>query len=167
MTDLNDFHIYRTNPEVTKYRGFDVMTIKQADEFIKEQIDKEFGREGEWVQYGIESKAMGKIIGDCAIKLNNDDKRIAEIGITILHLYQKNGYAKEALLGILTFLFNSQDIHRVVDIVDTENIASINLLQSIGFRREEHFIENIFFKGNWGCEFQYAMLKREWDIKQI
>ena len=25
------------------------------------------------------------------------------------------------------------------------------------------FIENVFFKGKWGSEFQYAMLRREWD----
>jgi len=66
----------------------------------------------------------------------------------------------------LTFLFNSKDIHRVVEIVDTENIASINLLKSTGFRQEGHFIENIFFKGKWGSEFQFAMLKREWNMKQ-
>jgi RimJ/RimL family protein N-acetyltransferase len=29
-----------------------------------------------------------------------------------------------------------------------------------------HFIENIFFKGKWGSEFQYAMLKREWDNRK-
>ncbi|MFA5328264.1 MAG: GNAT family protein [Prolixibacteraceae bacterium] len=162
-TDLFDFHSYRSNPEVTKYQGFDVMTIEQADEFIKAQVDKEFGMAGEWVQYGIESQAIGKIIGDCAIKLENDDRRIAEIGITISHLYQRNGYAKETLAGILGFLFNTQDIHRVVETVDAENIASINLLKSTGFRLEGHFIENIFFKGKWGSEFQYAMLKREWD----
>jgi RimJ/RimL family protein N-acetyltransferase len=34
LTDINDFHIYRSNPDVTKYQGFDIMTIEQADEFI-------------------------------------------------------------------------------------------------------------------------------------
>jgi len=38
-----------------------------------------------------------------------------------------------------------------------------NLLKSTGFKQEGHFIENIFFKGKWGSEFQYAMLQREWD----
>ena len=161
-TDLTDFHTYRSNPEVTKYQGFDVMTMEQAEEFIKGQLNKEFGEAGEWVQYGIENNATGNIIGDCAIKLDQDDIRIAEIGITISHLEQKKGYAKEALLGILDFLFSSQDIHRVVEIVDAENSASIQLLKSIGFRQEGHFIENLFFKGKWGSEFQYAMLKREW-----
>ena len=35
-SDLDDFHLYRSNPEVTKYQGFDVMTLVQAAEFILE-----------------------------------------------------------------------------------------------------------------------------------
>lgn len=166
LSDLADFHIYRSNPEVTKYQGFDVMTIDQAESFIKENTTKRFGKAGEWVQYAIENKETGKLIGDCAIKLDQYDTRIAEIGITISHLEQKKGFAKETLIGILSFLFDQKEIHRVVEIVDAENIASINLLKSIGFRQEGHFIENIFFKGKWGSEYQYAMLKREWEERK-
>ena len=102
-------------------------------------------------------------MGDCAIKLDGSDSKMAEIGITISPLQQKKGYAKEVLLAILCFLFDTKNIHRVVEIVDAENTASINLLKSTGFKQEGHFIENIFFKGKWGSEFQYAMLQREWD----
>lgn len=163
LSDLSDFHNYRSNPEIAKYQGFDVMTIEQAKEFIKNNSTKYFGKAGEWVQYGIENIETKQLIGDCAIKLDQYDKRIAEIGITISHLEQKKGFAKETLLGILTFLFDTKKIHRVFEIVDSENIASINLLKSTGFKQEGHFIENIFFNGKWGSEFQYAMLKREWD----
>jgi ribosomal-protein-alanine N-acetyltransferase len=166
LTDLTDFHIYRSNPQVTKYQGFDVMTIEQAEEFIKDNSTKYFGKTGEWVQYGIENTKTRQLIGDCAIKLDEYDTRIAEIGITISHLEQKKGYAKEVLIGILTFLFDAKEIHRVMEIVDAENIASINLLKSTGFKQEGHFIENVFFKGKWGSEFQYAMLKREWDHRK-
>lgn len=167
ISDLFDFHIYRSNPEVTKYQGFDVMTIEEAEEFIKENATKHFGKAGEWVQYGIENTKTKQLIGDCAIKLDQYDTRIAEIGITISHLEQKKGFAKEVFVGILDFLFDTKQIHRVVEIVDAENIASINLLKSIGFKQEGHFIENIFFKGKWGSEFQYAMLKREWDERKL
>ena len=165
LYDLSEFHNYRSNPEVTKYQGFDVMTIEQAEEFIKDNSTKHFGKAGEWVQYGIENSETKQLIGDCAIKLDQYDTRIAEIGITISHLEQKKGYAKEVLIGVLIFLFDTKEIHRVVEIVDAENTASINLLKSTGFKQEGHFIENIFFKGRWGSEFQYAMLKREWDNK--
>lgn len=165
--DLSDFLIYRSNPEVTKYQGFDVMNAIEAEAFIEDNALKNYGVPGEWVQYAIENRATGKVIGDCAIKLDQWDPRIAEIGITISHLEQKKGYAKEILIAILNFLFKEKVIHRVVEIVDAENIASIKLLESIGFRQEGHFIENIFFKGKWGSEYQYALLKREWDQKSV
>jgi ribosomal-protein-alanine N-acetyltransferase len=162
--DLDHFHQYRSNPEVTKYQGFDVMDKEQCREFITSQQDKLFGKPGEWVQYAIEDKVTLQLIGDCAIKLDPYDARLAEIGITISHLQQKKGYAKEVLTGILNWLFSAQNIHRVTEIVDAENIASIQLLKSLHFRQEGHFIENIFFKGKWGSELQFAMLKREWEI---
>jgi len=161
IKDLNDFHSYRSNPEITKYQGFDVFTLQEARDFIDTQKDKLFGKPGEWVQYGIEDKISKKLIGDCAIKLYHDD-RIAEIGITISDKHQKNGFAKEVLLSIMDYLFAVRNIHRIVETVDAENIASARLMESIGFRKEGHFVENIFFKGKWGSEFQYAMLKSEW-----
>jgi len=165
-SDLSNFYAYRSNPEVTKYQGFDVMDMAAAQSFIAKQTDKKFGEPGVWVQYAIENKESGNLIGDCAIKLDAYDPRIAEIGMTVAPQQQQKGYAKEAMTVILNFLFNVNFLHRVVETVDAENIASINLLKSLQFRQEGHFIENIFFKGKWGTEFQYAMLKREWDLLQ-
>ena len=66
----------------------------------------------------------------------------------------------------MKFLFDEKALHRVQEIVDAENTASINLLKSLGFREEGYFIENIFFKGKWGSEYQYALLKSEWDKRE-
>ncbi|MBW8361358.1 MAG: GNAT family N-acetyltransferase [Kaistella sp.] len=163
LPDLPEFYAYRSDPEVTQYQGFDVMNEEQAEGFIKVNATKTFGTPGEWVQYGIEDSKTSKLIGDCALKLDLNDPDTAEIGITLSPLHQQKGYAKEVLLALLAFLFDKKGLRRVVEIVDAENTASINLLKSTGFRFEGHFIENIFFKGKWGSEFQYAMLKREWD----
>jgi len=35
----------------------------------------------------------------------------------------------------------------------------------IGMRREGHFIQNIWFKGKWGDEYLYAVLREEWSHK--
>ncbi len=165
IEDLDDFHVYRSNPEVTKYQGFDVMDKEEIKAFILSNGKKFFGNAGEWIQYAIENKETGKLIGDCAIKLDQYDIRIAEIGITISHLEQQKGYAKEVMIGILDFLFEKKGIHRVVEIVDVENEASIALLKSLKFRQEGYFVENIFFKGKWGSEYQFALLQREWANK--
>ena len=167
LSDLSDFHIYRSNHEVAKYQGFGVMTIEDAEEFIRNNSKKQFGAPGEWIQYGIEDIAKRKLIGDCAIKLDKNDTRIAELGITISNLEQNKGFAKEVILGLLTYLFKIKNIHRVVAVVDAENIAAINLLKSCGLRQEGHFIENLFFKGKWGSEIQFAILKREWEESKL
>ena len=33
-------------------------------------------------------------------------------------------------------------------------------------RREGHFLQNIWFKGKWGDEYLYAILKEEWLLKK-
>lgn len=159
--DLEDFHRYRSNEDVCRYQGFGVFSPEQAADFIAQQSGKSFGTIGEWVQYGLELKSSRQLIGDCAIRLMEDGQ--AEIGITVSHLEQKRGYAKEAMLGLMKFLFEVQQVHRIVETADAENKASIKLLRSVGFRQEGHFIENIFFKGKWGSELQFALLKREWE----
>lgn len=162
LSDLAGFHQYRSNPEVTRYQGFDVMTMDDAASFIEGNSGKSFGNPGEWVQYAIADAGSNQLIGDCAIQLHAAHPGIVSIGITISPLEQRKGYAKEALRGILRFLFEEKQLHRVEEIVDAENTASIQLLRSLGFREEGHFIENIFFKGKWGSEYQFALLRREW-----
>lgn len=138
------------------------MTLPECKAFILENLGKQFGNEDEWVQFGIENTSTKKLIGDCAIKLNQPKTGTAEIGITISQSEQKKGFATEVMRGVLAFLFDQLDVRRVVEIVDVENIASVKLLESIGFRREAHFREHIYFNGKWGSEYQYAMLSWEW-----
>jgi ribosomal-protein-alanine N-acetyltransferase len=166
-SDLEAFYLYRSNPEVTKYQGFDTFSKEQASEFISEQSKKSLIRPGEWVQYGIENIETEHLVGDCAIYLHQSDSRIAELGITISHLHQRKGYAKETMLGLMNFLFREKGIHRIIETVDVENVASVQMLKSLSFRQEGHFHENIFFKGKWGSEYQFAMLSREWDELNI
>ncbi len=161
-SDLESFHQYRSNPDVTKYQGFDIFTKEQARSFIAEHKNKLHIYPGEWIQYGIENSGNQQLVGDCAIYLHLSDSRIAETGITISHLHQRNGYAKETMIGLMNYLFQEKGIHRITETVDAENLASIRLFKSLSFRMEGHFIENIFFKGRWGSEYQFAMLRKEW-----
>lgn len=163
LKDLINFYAYRSNPEVTKYQGFDVMDLEQSRDFIKTNSLKQFGNSEEWIQLAIEESKTGQLIGDCAIKLFEHKNKIAEIGMTISHLEQRKGYAKEALRGLMAFLFNEYNVNRIQEIIDTENTASLALIKSLGFKQEGHFIENCYSKGKWTSEYQYAMLKSEWD----
>ncbi len=68
--------------------------------------------------------------------------------------------------GVLTYAFLTFDLHRIIAITDCENTASVALLERLGMRREGHFLQNAWFKGKWGDEYLYAILKEEWLRKQ-
>ena len=162
-SDLDAFYQYRSNPEIARYQGFDTFTRVQARIFLEAHANNTRITPGEWVQFGIENVFTCELVGDCAVYLQMADSRIAEIGITISHLHQRKGYARECMRALINYLFQEKGVHRIIETVDTENIASIQMLKSLSFRQEAHFIESIFFKGRWGSEYQYAMLKKEWE----
>jgi [ribosomal protein S5]-alanine N-acetyltransferase len=166
-SDLDEFYIYRSNPEITQYQGFNTFSREESLNFIVEHSKKMLLLPGEWIQFAIENSVSQKLVGDCALYLHQADSRIAEIGITISHLHQRQGYAREAMIGLMDFLFRTKGIHRIVETVDAENIASIQMLKSLSFRQEAHFRENIFFKGKWGSEYQFAMLSQEWEGRNL
>ena len=110
----------------------------------------------------IELKSTKQLLGDCAFHIMESDIQQAYIGITLSRPNWGKGYGEEACRRLLDYLFDELILHRVVAECDVENTASSTLLERLGFRREAHLIENIWFKGAWGSEFHYAMLEREW-----
>jgi len=50
----------------------------------------------------------------------------------------------------------------VAAITDARNAAAAALLRRVGFRHEAHFLQHVWYKGAWGDEFQFAMLRSEW-----
>ena len=163
--DLEYFYAYRKESEVARYQGFNPFTYQEAIDFIEPQINNQFGNQKDWQQYGIVLKKEQVLIGDCALKLFDPIHKSVEMGCTISPGYQSRGYAKEALLCLMKFLFEDFNVHRVIAITDVENHASIRLLESIGLRKEAHFIQNLWFKGRWSSEYHYGLLRNEWMTK--
>lgn len=158
QNDLAAFHEYRWNPDIAKYQGFEVMDLEQVADFIRQQENKLSIAFGEWKQYGIENRKTNKLVGDCALKVY-DNGSTAEIGITISPLVQNKGYAKEAMEAIVQFLFGKKKVNLIEVIVDADNFKAIRLVESLGFKKENHQTEKVFFKGNWGIEFHYKLEK--------
>jgi RimJ/RimL family protein N-acetyltransferase len=160
--DLTSLLAYRNDPEIARYQSWESFTEEEAREFVREQKIAEPGVPGKWFQFAIEGKEAGGLIGDCALKIDPHDRRQGEIGFTLARPYQGQGYAGEAASCVLDFAFSNLDLHRVVAITDCRNRPSVALLERLGLRREGHYLQNIWFKGEWGDEYSYAILKYEW-----
>ncbi len=162
--DMEAFLAYRNDPDVARYQGWDIpYSSSQAVEFIEEMKNKNPLQPEGWYQAAILVKATGDFIGDAAYFLKKDENRKAYIGCTIVQKYWRMGYGVEATAGLLSYLFDDHGVHRVVAETDVENTASYSALERLGFRREAHLVENLWFKGHWASEYHYAMLDREWQ----
>ncbi|AQS40572.1 acetyltransferase, ribosomal protein N-acetylase [Shewanella psychrophila] len=165
LNDLQFFADYRALPDVAKYQSWSEYCYQDALSLFEEMQRVPFGAVGHWFQLAITTKTDSKVeasqlLGDLAVHFIDDEQ--IEIGFTFAPDFQGQGFASEAVLGLLTYLFTQLKPHRVIATTDAENVPSWLLLERVGFRREAHFIENVFFKGAWGSEFQYAMLASEW-----
>jgi len=153
---------YRNDPEVARYQDWEGISEPEARAFIQEQKKIQPGVPGQGFQIAIELKATGVLIGDCYFTINQLDKRQAEIGFTLSRAYQGQGFATEAVSCFLNYAFLTFNLHRIIAITDCDNAASVALLERLGMRREGHFLQNVWFKGKWGDEYLYAILKEEW-----
>jgi len=166
--DLEPFLLYRNDPEVYRYQGWKRPYLREdALEFIAKMKNAIPGTSGEWFQLAIESKANGELLGDIAFHLTKSNPRQAYLGYTLSRAFWGQGYASEAARKVLDYLFRVLDLHRVLADCDVDNLASIRLLELLGFRREAHYLESFWVESEtrWGSEYLYALLQREWILR--
>lgn len=157
--DLETFAKYRSQEVVAKYQSWTSFTYQDAVELFESMDYSTFGREGNWYQLAITSLESDELVGDLAVHFIDQEQ--IELGFTVCPDHQGKGVATEAVSSFLRYVFGELKKHRVVATTDAENTASYQLLEKLAFRREGHFIQNVFFKGAWGDEYQYALLRSE------
>jgi RimJ/RimL family protein N-acetyltransferase len=159
-SDLEPFLAYLNDPSVARYQSWESYTEQQAREVIEKQKNLVPGLPGQWFTFALELKETGTLIGHVALSTREDGQ--AEIGFTMARATHGKGLAFEATACVLDYAFTKLKLHRVIAITDCENDRSIALLERLGLRREGHFIQNVRFKGQWGSEYSYAILREEW-----
>jgi RimJ/RimL family protein N-acetyltransferase len=154
---------YRGLPEVARYQSWESFGLADAAELIAEQAVIVPDTPGTWLQLAAVLTETGKVVGDCGIHFRADDPRQVELGITLTPAHQRRGLAAEALRSVVGHVFGSLGKHRALAVVDARHHAAARLLRRVGFRQEANHVEHVWFKGAWGSEFVFALLRREWQ----
>ncbi len=160
--DLAALVAYRNDLRVAQYQMWESYDEIKAKELI---TDKNPGDEG-YFQFALEHKATGELVGDFMLR-TQEDKRLAEIGYTLAHAFHGKGLAREAATAVIDYAFSILKMHRLSASVDPRNLASLKLLEHLGFRKEAHFVKSLWFKGDWADDVVYALLEKEWQTKKL
>jgi RimJ/RimL family protein N-acetyltransferase len=153
---------YRALPEVARYQSWEAFALTDAERLIAGQVGIAPNMPGTWLQLAVVETATGTLIGDCGLYFRPDEPRQMELGVTFAPSHQHRGLATEALERVLRYAFDVLGKHRVSAVTDAENIAATALFRRLGFRQEGHSLESVWFKGAWGSEYLFALLRREW-----
>jgi RimJ/RimL family protein N-acetyltransferase len=150
---------YRSIPEISRFQSFEPRSLNDARRFIESGM----AEYPAWYQLGIQPKEGGRLLGDVGFRILPEEPRQAEIGITVAPDHQRRGIGAETVRGVLGYLFGSLSVHRAFASIDPRNTASLRLFESLGMRREAHFRESLWFKGEWTDDVVFAMLRSEWS----
>lgn len=159
IRDKDAFFKYRSLPEVYEYQSFKPTDINDAERFIR-SIAESANIPGTWFQLAICLKD-NRVIGDIGLHFLEDDAQV-EIGYTLSPEFQGQGYAIEALMVVLNYVFLGLSKHRVTASVDPNNTKSISVLNKLRMRKEGHFIKSFKMNDVWCDDCVYAILKEEW-----
>lgn len=161
-SDNHQLFAYRRDAQTNKFQGFIPKTIEEVDDFIAKNPSG-FNEADSWFQLAIVEKLSKTVIGDIGIHFIGTDDKQCEIGVTLSRHYHGQGLAKESINGVLAYLFNKMNKHRITASIDPDNTASLRLFESLGFRKEAHFKESLWIGGQWVDDIIYGMLNKEWN----
>ena len=164
IEDKESMFRYRSDSETNKYLSLIPHAVEDVAAFIdKTSFDMDVP--GTWFQIVIIEQVTNLLIGDIGIHFLDSDSenKQVEIGYTLNKDFRGKGYATEALTKVIDYLIKTLNKHRIVASVDPANIDSIRLIERLGFRKEAHFVESLFFHGKWVDDIVYAILEKEWN----
>ena len=153
-SDLSDLYEYVSDPDTVKYEPYLPMSMEEAAANLDIMMTSDD-------MIAVELKEEHKMIG--SIYLVKREFEAAELGYLFNKSYRLNGYAREGCAALIKKSFG-EGLHRIYAECDTMNTASWKLLEALGFMREAHLRESVYFTRDeqdrpvWRDTFIYSKL---------
>jgi RimJ/RimL family protein N-acetyltransferase len=95
----------------------------------------EVAEDGDDVQFAIETRHGGMVVGSCTIQADPRSRRFS-YGIGIGPQHRRCGYAGDAIIVLLAYMFGQRGYHRCEVCIYGGNLASLSLHGALGFREQ-------------------------------
>jgi len=144
LSDAEAFFAMDSNPNVHSYLwNKPVQKMEETIEVIafvrKQYVDNGIGR------FAMISKETNEFVGWAGLKFNteavNNKVNFYDIGYRLDQKFWGRGYASEATFAWLKYAFETMNIKTMEAAAHIDNIASNKILQKIGMRMTEQYID--------------------------
>lgn len=104
------------------------------------------------------TKEENKFIGTCGFNTIDFDNKRAELGGELALEFWGKRMGSEAVIAILDFGFNVMKLHSIEARISPDNRSAIYLAESLGFEKEAHFSDRIFYDGKYHDLAVYSLI---------
>lgn len=146
--DAEAISAYRRDPEVQRFQGWDRTDANGIRDEIERMLRRSPGEPGGWVQFSVEERETGRLIGDVGMSPAEGEPGVIKIGYTVAPAYQNRGYGTEAVRALVDYAFDTLGADVVRMYADADNIASVRLAEKVGMKLIER-IEHRSRLGSW------------------
>jgi RimJ/RimL family protein N-acetyltransferase len=137
--DAATISAYRSDPNVNRQQGWDRTDLEGVLADIVEMSGRSPGEPGGWVQFTVEERGGGRIVGDVGLSVADGEPGVIKVGYTIDPAFQGLGYATEAIRALVEYAFETLGAELVRAHASAENAASIRVAEKVGMRLVERF----------------------------
>jgi RimJ/RimL family protein N-acetyltransferase len=109
----------------------------------------------------VEATATGELVGTVGSHRTGPRSGWFESDVTIDADHRRKGYAAEAVVLLLRFMFAERRYHKCLAAVFAHNEASLALFRRLGFTEEGRLREHVFFAGRHHDLVMMGMLASE------
>lgn len=165
-SDCADMYDYSSRSETSRYL---LWSPHESPRYTKKYLSfiQSAYRNETFYDFALVDKETGKMIGTCGFTSFDLQNNSAEIGYVLHPDFWGKGFAKEAVMRLMTFGFAELRLHRMTAKIMTQNAASKRVAEKCGMRHEAHRIEAMLIKGTYETIDEYAILAKEFYGKKI
>jgi RimJ/RimL family protein N-acetyltransferase len=153
----------RSDPTTGQYQSWTVpYSTERAQNCIDEYLESGRPTDGRRFAFAIADPLTDLLIGDVAVHVGWGG-RTAEIGYNVAAPYRRRGIASAATRWVIEHLFNELDVQRIHASLHPDNIASMMVLEQLGFvyegtARQAYWVDNVCTD-----DLQFGLLRSDWD----
>lgn len=136
VDDAMSFYELNENPKVIQYTGDrSFESVEEALSFLQNYKDYEENGYGRWA---VIDKSNNEFLGWCGLKYD-PSKEETDLGFRFFEKFWNRGVATESAIACLKYGLDQLKIKKIVGRAMSENIASIKVLQKLGFIFDKEF----------------------------
>ncbi|MGU3373586.1 GNAT family N-acetyltransferase [Chryseobacterium sp. M5A1_1a] len=136
VDDAMSFYELNENPKVIQYTGDrSFESVEEAMTFLQNYKDYEENGYGRWA---VIDKSNNEFMGWCGLKYDSS-KNETDLGFRFFEKFWNRGMATECAIACLKYGLDQLKLKKIVGRAMSENIASIKVLQKLGFTFDKEF----------------------------